>query len=382
MDQLKSLAKNSTPTLTRPFLNPNSNHMKLTKLPIVAFIVAQSIFVAPTRAESGNNSDHAYVYSSFTGDGEDGLHLLTSLDGKSWKTVKNYASIYKQSTGLMRDPSICRGGDGKYHLVWTTGWWNDTIGIAHSDDLVNWTPMQTLYVWADYAGPGSEESDGKAWPKDLTQAAPRNPKVRNCWAPEIFYDNQTGEYVIFWASTIDDASVFPQTWNAKRWERMNQRIYYITTKDFKSYTPRKFFYAKPDRLVIDACICKVTDGQYRMVIKDEEKQSLHISVPTKKLKTWAEMPADFWGPMSEPAFTGPSVKPDNTNAEGPSVVRVGDEWFVYCDYWRAHKNGLFSTKDFQTMTRMNDEFKAPMWIRHGTAIKVPKSVYEKLESLK
>jgi hypothetical protein len=333
---------------------------------------------APKPSASGE----AYVYSSFTGDGEDGLHLLTSPDGKTWRSVKNYASIYQQSEGLMRDPSICRGGDGKYHLVWTTGWWNDTIGIAHSDNLLDWSPMQSLHIWADYAGPGSEESDGKNWPKDLSLAAARQPKVRNCWAPEIFYDDQTKEYVIFWATTIDDASVFAKTWDAKRWERMNQRVYYMTTKDFKTYTPRKFFYAKPDRVVIDACICKVAAGQYRMVIKDELKQSLHIAVPTRPLKTWAEMPNDFWGPMSDPAFTGPGVQPDNTNAEGPSVVQSGAEWFVYCDYWQAKKNGLFTTKDFKTLTRINDQFVAPTWVRHGTAFKVPKADYVKLEALR
>ncbi|MCX6880330.1 MAG: hypothetical protein NTW21_41965 [Verrucomicrobia bacterium] len=177
-----------------------------------------------------------YVYSSFTGDGEDGLHLLTSLDGKTWRTVKNYASIFQQTEGLMRDPSICRGGDGKYHLVWTTGWWNDTIGISHSSNLIDWTPARFLYIWADYRGPGDEECAGERWPKELSQPAPRNPKVRNCWAPEIFYDGQTKEYVIFWATTIDDAKVFPKTWDAGRWERMNQRIYSITTKDFNPMT--------------------------------------------------------------------------------------------------------------------------------------------------
>lgn len=337
---------------------------------------------APSFAPKDSGSGECYVYSSFTGDGEDGLHLLTSADGKTWKTVRNYASIYKQSEGLMRDPSICRGGDGRYHLVWTTGWWNDTIGIAHSDDLIDWSPMQALHIWADYTGPGSEESDGRSWPKDLSHPVPRHPKVRNCWAPEIFYDDQTAEYVIFWATTIDDPGVFPATWDANRWERMNQRIYSITTKDFKAYTPRKLFYARPDRVVIDACICKVASGQYRMVIKDELKQSLHVVIPTKPLNTWATMPADFWGPMSEPAFTGPGVQPDNTNAEGPSVVRAGGEWFVYCDYWLAHRNGLFTTRDFKTLTRINDGFKAPEWVRHGTALKVPHDVRERLESLK
>jgi hypothetical protein len=322
-----------------------------------------------------------YVYSSFTGDGEDGLHLLTSEDGKKWEAVKGYASLYKQTDGLMRDPSLCRGGDGKYHLVWTTGWWNDTIGIAHSEDLIHWTPMQTLHIWADYAGPGTEESDAKRWPKDLSQPAERHPKVRNCWAPEIFYDDETREYVIFWATTIDDASVFPKTWDANRWERMNQRVYCITTKDFKTYSPRKFFFALPDRVVIDACIAKVAPGRYRMVIKDELEQRLHVAAPTGPLKSWANMPANFWGPLAD-AFTGPGIEPDNTNAEGPTIMRVGNDWLVYCDYWQAQKNGLFTTRDFKTLTRSSDELVVPTWVRHGTALPVPRATLDALKALK
>ena len=322
-----------------------------------------------------------YLYSAFTGDGEDGLHLLSSRDGLTWKSVKDYQCIYKQSEGLMRDPSICHGGDGMYHLVWTTGWWNDTIGIAHSKDLISWTPSEFLHVWADYRGPGGETADAKRWPADLTKVAPRHPKVRNCWAPEIFFDDATQEYVIFWATTIDDPGVFPKTWNAHRWERMNQRIYAITSKDFKTYTPRRPFYAPADRVVIDACIAKTAPGKYRLVIKDENAQRLHVCQQTQPLTTWAAMPADFWGPMSKNAFTGPGIKPDDTQAEGPSVLRIGDQWLVYCDYWAAKHNGLFITTDFSTLNRANECFKAPVWVRHGTAFAVPLTTLDALESL-
>jgi hypothetical protein len=347
----------------------------------ICSLLAASFLCWSVPALAAEPAADGFVYSSFTGDGEDGLHLLTSEDGKKWEAVKGYASLYRQTDGLMRDPSVCRGGDGEFHMVWTTGWWNDTLGISHSENLVDWTPMETLHVWADYAGPGTEESDPKRWPKDLTQAAPRHPKVRNCWAPEIFYDDETREYVIFWATTIDDAAVFPLTWDAGRWERMNQRVYFITTKDFKSYTPRRFFYAKPDRVVIDACLAKVAPGRYRMVIKDELEQRLHVAAPTGPLKSWAEMPADFWSTLA-PAFTGPGIQPDNTNAEGPSIVRAHDGWLVYCDYWAAQRNGLFFTKDFKTMTRLNDELAVPTWVRHGTVLKVPRPTFDALRALK
>jgi hypothetical protein len=40
------------------------------------------------------------------------------------------------------------------------------------------------------------------------------------------------------------------------------------------------------------------------------------------------------------------------------------------------------TQDFKSMTRLNDQFQAGRWVRHGTAIKVPKAVFEKLETVK
>ncbi len=93
------------------------------------------------------------------------------------------------------------------------------------------------------------------------------------------------------------------------------------------------------------------------------------------------MPTDFWGPMSEPAFTGPGIAPDNAKAEGPSVVRTDAGWLIYCDYWKARKNGMFFAQDFKTMTRLHDQFQAPVWVRHGTVLRVPRATVETLKTL-
>ena len=324
-------------------------------------------------SHAADSAEVGYVFASFTAGGQDGLHLLSSLDGKTWRSVKNYASIYEPNSGIMRDPSICRGGDGNYHMVWTSEWFNDNIGIAHSDDLIHWTPMENLYLWADYRGQGDEESDGTRWAKDITQPARHAAKVRNCWAPEIFYEDQTKEYVICWTTGIDDPTVFPKTWDARAWKRLNHRIYYVTTKDFKTYTPRKFFYAPADRVVIDAFVCKVAPGQYRLLVKDEKEQRLYVCASTKPFTTWANMPRDFWSPMSDQAFVGRGIGDFPFNAEGPCAIQVGSEWLVYCDYWSKGKNGLFSTTDFNTMKCITNELHFPTWVRHGTALKVPKA---------
>src|SRR5210317_1010693 len=166
-----------------------------------------------------------YIFPTFTGNGEDGLHLLAGYDGYNWEEIDSFKSVYLQKEGLMRDPSICIGGDGKYHMTHTTEWFDHRIAITHSDDLINWTPTEFLYVWHDYQGIGTEESDGSSWNgKQLSKPAARDSLVKNCWSPTIFYDDRTEEYIIFWSTSINHPDVFPESWNPDAWANMNQKM--------------------------------------------------------------------------------------------------------------------------------------------------------------
>ena len=320
-----------------------------------------------------------YVFSSFTNDGQDGLHLIASLDGFEWSAVDDYASVYRQGSPLMRDPSVVYGPDGMFHMVWTTGWEEQNIGIAHSANLVDWEE-ETLYIWADYAGPGSEQSDGTQWPaSSLTTPVPPNAYVYNSWAPEIFFDPGTGEYVIFWSSSIESADVFPQTWNARS-DHSNHRIYFTTTRDFETYTPRRFFFAPPDRVVIDAFVVKLGTNDYRMLIKDEATSgygNLHLCSSTQPLTSWSEIPEDFWSPMSEQPFAGQGTPPDFIRAEGPGAIEIDGTWYLYADYWSNDQTRVWSTSHFETID-VTDALHFPFHLRHGTLFKSPRSVVEAL----
>src|SRR5258708_8008064 len=134
----------------------------------------QSTPASPVQAGS-------YVFSYFVDNGEDGLHLLSSRDGLEWTTLNGGRSFLYPAVGsrLMRDPSITRGPDGTFHLVWTTGWWDTGIGIAHSKNLVDWSAQKYLPVMAD------------------------TPEARNCWGPEIFFYADNGRSPIFRGPTGD-----------------------------------------------------------------------------------------------------------------------------------------------------------------------------------
>src|SRR5688572_18652842 len=118
----------------------------------------------------GQTAKH-YLFSYFTGNGEDGLHLAYSTDGYNWQALNNGRSYLTPAAGkdkLMRDPSIVQGKDGLFHMVWTVSWGERGIGYSSSADLINWTQQQYI--------PVMEHEEG----------------TRNCWAPELFYDDPTG----------------------------------------------------------------------------------------------------------------------------------------------------------------------------------------------
>ena len=94
---------------------------------LAALLIGQTM-VAPPQPAMG------YLFSYFIGNGEDGLHFASSADGLKWTPVSGGRSFLHPAIGskLMRDPSITRGPDGLFHMVWTTGWWDKGIGVAHS----------------------------------------------------------------------------------------------------------------------------------------------------------------------------------------------------------------------------------------------------------
>ena len=206
--------------------------------PLCLLVLALLLALPPAAA-----AQQAYVFTYFTGNGEDGLHLAWSADGYRWEKLNDGRSYLTPTVGtskLMRDPCVVRGPDGTFHMVWTTGWNEATIGYASSRDLKTWTGQKAIPVMA------------------------HEPTVLNSWAPEVVYDAARGEFAIFWASTIPGR--FPKTAGSSE-EKYNHRIYGTTTKDFVTFTPTALFY-DPGFSVIDATFVDTGAGR-RLIVKDE-----------------------------------------------------------------------------------------------------------------
>ncbi|MDR2918277.1 MAG: glycoside hydrolase family 43 protein [Tannerella sp.] len=285
-----------------------------------------------------------YMFSYFTGNGEDGLHLAYSLDGHRWFSLNNDSSYLKPQIGkdkLMRDPSIVQDEKGIFHMVWTTGWWDQGIGYASSPDLIHWSEQKNIPVMESFKG------------------------VKNSWAPELFYDRTEQVFYIFWASTIP--GMFPEVPTSESEKGLNHRQFYVTTKDFKTFSETNIFF-DPGFSVIDGSILE-KEGKYYLFVKNENSDP-----PEKNIRFISnDKPYDFPVITSDP-ITG------NYWAEGPAPLQVGEYVYVYFDKYRDHTYGAVRSNDMIIWEDVSDIISFPKGVRHGTAFKVSEAIFEKLKS--
>ncbi len=289
----------------------------------------------PGRAQVPSSPDDpVFLFSTFREPEQDGLRFAYSLDGHHWSNVPGLFLQPRIGGGIMRDPSICRGPDGKWHLVWTSAWWGDRgFGYAQSQDLVHWSEPRFIPVMA------------------------HEPETVNVWAPELFYDAPRNRFLIVWASTIPGR--FPDHLEPRT---NNHRLYYTTTRDFQAFAPTQLFW-DPGYSVIDAQIV-FTDPGYVLVHKDNTR-------PERRLRVaFGDSPLGPWRDIS-PHLTEPFT-------EGPSVLKVGPDWIVYYEAYRDRQYRALKTRDFRRFHNATAEMTFPAGLKHGTAFVASRRDLERL----
>lgn len=313
-----------------------------------AFLLASLIFgfaACATPRATSTAPQTAYLFTYFTGDSKSGLHLAWSNDGYKWEKLGSGAGYLKPSVGeskLMRDPCVARGPDGVYHMVWTTAWDGQTIGHASTRDFLTWSKQEAIPVMGGIDG------------------------TRNCWAPEIIYDADAENFLIYWSSTVEGR--FPETAGTSE-NKYNHRIYCTTTTDFKTFAPARLLY-EPGFSVIDATLIKL-DKRWHFIVKDET-----VNPPKKHLRIAT-------GERASGPFTVPPAPPFSRDwVEGPAAFIGRDgEVIVYFDVYREKHYGAMRSRDMQTWEDVTEKISLPAGIRHGTIIEVPMAIIDKLRSV-
>jgi hypothetical protein len=189
---------------------------------------------------------YGYLFAHFTGEQEDGeqIYFALSRDGLHWHDLNNREPVLRSTVGERgaRDPYLLRSADGtRFFLIATDlsiyrrGSWEQAT-ITGSRSLVIWESFN-LTDWSE--------------PR-LVEVAPQ---LTGCaWAPEAIYDEEEGDYLVFWASSRESLDG----------DGRGLHIYCSKTRDFLSFTPAEQFITRGERrTIIDTTIIKAGDKYYR-----------------------------------------------------------------------------------------------------------------------
>jgi len=293
--------------------------------------------------------EKAYLFTYFDNTKQDaGLLLAYSLNGYSWTAVNDNQPLMIPTLGknkLLRDPSICQAPDGTFHLVWTTGWSDQIIGHATSNDLIHWSEQQTIPVMQDF------------------------PSARNSWAPELFYDKNEKKYWILWASTVPD-NPNVKTEGCISESNYNHRIYCTTTSDFKNFSKTRLYF-NPDFNAIDAAV--IQDPKTDVLIMTVKNENLKPREKNIRITRSKRMDDGFPTDVSAPIHI-------QQYAEGPSPLFLENgDLIVFFDLYVQHKYAASVSHDHgKTWEDATDKIQMPQGMSHGTAIAVDKKIVDKL----
>ncbi len=284
---------------------------------------------------ASGSEEEVYLMSYFRTPAE-ALHLASSLDGYHWMPLNDNEPLLHPVVGAnsMRDPFIIEDHNGIFHLLWTDGWESNQIGYCRSADLIHWEEQRLIPMMVEVE------------------------HARNCWAPECFYDPETGDYRLVWSTTVN-------TETDGGWDH---RIWTAITTDFESFTPPSLYF-DPGYTVIDATLT-YDNGRYMMIFKDERRPE--ENGPQYKALRVAE--AD----SAEGPFENISDLITRTGMEGPTVFRVGDKWLMFYDNYTEPGYAASISDDLLHWEEITEHIIFPERPRHATVFKVTPAILEGL----
>ena len=305
-----------------------------------------------------NIERNKYLLVYFKGEYEENgeqVYFAISEDGLNWGNINGDKPVIISTLGEcgVSDPFIIRANDNnKFYIIATdlriygNGDWekaqnngSQSIMIWESTDLINWSNQRKVKLSLDTAG---------------------------CtWAPEVFFDESSNEYIIFWASRIPIA---------KGGKDNYQRVYYSRTKDFYNFSDPDVWIELKDKdenvlSVIDSTVTKVDNIYYRFT-KNESEKYIYLEKSYNLLGSWSKVNS----PQLE------SIK----NVEGPICYKIGSEnkWCLLIDnYGQGGYYPLISSDlsigEFEKIDK--SKYKLPTGARHGSVISISDSEFKNLK---
>jgi len=299
-----------------------------------------------------------YLFTYFTGEGSpDGEQVYFALsegnDPLHWQELNGGKPVLTSAIGEkgVRDPFIIRAPeDGKFYLIATdlkiNGDWNW--------DRAQRQGSRSIVVW--------ESNDLLSWSEPrMAEVSP--PEAGNTWAPEAFYDEASGEYIVFWASKL--------FMNEAHTGDAYQKIMYSKTKDFKAFTEPEV-YMDFGYSIIDTTMIAHNGIVYRFTKDERDNQPLS---PYGKMIFHERLESLFDSKARLIKEGAAGLK----GVEGPTVFKSNTEekWYMFADEFGGRGYVPLETTDLDSGEwTVAADYDLPSSPRHGTVIPITNSEYD------
>ena len=299
-------------------------------------------------------ADGGYLFVTFKGEQSpmtEQIYFALSKDGRQWNATNGGEPVLISKLGEkgVRDPYLLRSHDGKKFYILAT---DLSIHLNHGWDRAVKAGSQSIVIW--------ESSDLVKWsaPRLVRVAAP---DAGCTWAPEAVYDEETNDYLVFWASKNRSDNF------------AKQRVWAARTKDFQSFTEPFIYIDKPNH-VIDTDIVREGNKYYRFS-KDEEFKAVTMEVSDKLMGPWRDVSQFSLSKLQ--GYEGPNCYQLKPAADGKPAV-----WCLLLDQYSKHSGyHPFVTEDLASgQFKAAPDFNFPFLLRHGSILPISSEEYERLES--
>lgn len=339
-----------------------------------------------------------YLFGHFIGEeteNSEQIYFSLSEGGLHFKDLNNEKPVLRSDVGEkgVRDPYICRSFEGdRYFLIATDlsiyhrgGWFKNEQGYYDPST----TGSQYLVFW--------ESTDLVNWGEPrLLDVAPTNAGM--AWAPEMIYSEETGEYIIFFASSIMNTET-------KLKDKPNA-IYYVATRDFVNFSETKILIDnqtdegdKP-REIIDTTILRI-GSYYYSVSKDGDNEEACGGIRIMKTQdlfdsgSWVKvLDLDELGlgsiegkALDNGLLEGPELfiinKADRKNPKSMEYGIIADQYAIGAGYLpivTTDIEDVSNSNNSWTLLSEEDYSFDKLKKRHGTIIRITQDEIDRLKN--